>query len=87
MLCPKVKCLYTVGEAKVLICLTHRNTRHGKIVSTIRKLPPGCKLKLLQNVFHRQVSTIWSECDEELNLAFNVKAVIFSVFVSLSLKC
>ena len=67
-------------------------TRHGKIVSKIRKLPSGCRSPLLKHVVshRRQVLMILNKKDEELNLVFNVKVEDFDyvVFVnSGTLKC
>lgn len=67
-------------------------SRHGKIVSPIRKLPSGCKSPLLKHVVshRRQVYMILNKKDEELNLVLNLKVDEFDyvIFVnSGSLKC
>ena len=67
-------------------------SRHGKIVSPIRKLPSGCKSLLLKHVVsHRQqVHMILNKKDEELNLVFNLKADKSEYIVSVTsgtLKC
>ncbi|KAI3365031.1 hypothetical protein L3Q82_010082, partial [Scortum barcoo] len=65
--------------------------RHGKIVSSVRKLPSGCKSPLLRHVVshRRQVQMILNK-KEELSLVFNLRVDDFEyvVFVtSGTLKC
>ena len=67
-------------------------SRHGKVVSAIRKLPSGFKSPLMRHVvgYRRQVHMILNKKDEELNLVFSIKVNDFSyaVFVnSGTLKC
>ena len=58
-------------------------SRHGKLVSPIRKLPSGCKSPLLKHVVshRRQVSMILNNRDVDLSLAFKVKVDDFEYIV------
>ena len=67
-------------------------SRHGKIVSAIRKLPSGFKSPLMRHVvgYRRHVLMILNKKDAELNLVFSIKVNDFdyAVFVnSGTLKC
>ena len=67
-------------------------SRHGKVVSAIRKLPSGFKSPLMKHVvgYRRQVQMILNKKDAELNLVFSIKVDDFdyAVFVnSGTLKC
>ena len=67
-------------------------SRHGKVVSAIRKLPSGFKSPLMRHVvgYRRQVHMILNKKDAELNLVFSIKVNDFdyAVFVnSGTLKC
>ena len=67
-------------------------SRHGKVVSAIRKLPSGFKSPLMRHVvgYRRQVHMILNKKDAELNLVFSIKVDDFdyAVFVnSGTLKC
>ncbi|KAM3835935.1 ceramide synthase 2-like [Diretmus argenteus] len=55
--------------------LSRELSRHGKIVSPIKKILSGCKPPLLKHVVshRRQLYMILSNRDEELNLRFHVK--------------
>ena len=52
--------------------LVRELSRHGKIMSPIRKLPSGCKSPLLRHVVshRRQVHMILNKKDSELSLVF-----------------
>ena len=72
--------------------LARELSRHGKIVSAIRKLPSGCKSPLLRHVVshRRQVHMILNNKDCDLSLVFKFKVDDFeyAVFVnSGTLKC
>ena len=72
--------------------LVRELSRHGKIVSPIRKLPSGCKSPLLRHVVshRRQVHMILNKKDSELSLVFQLRVDDFdyAVFVnSGTLKC
>ena len=67
-------------------------SKHGKIVSAIRKLPSGFKSPLMRHVvgYRRHVLMILNKKDAELNLVFSIKVNDFdyAVFVnSGTLKC
>lgn len=55
--------------------LVRELSRHGKIVSAIRKLPSGCKSPQLKHVVshRRQVLMILNKKDEDLNFVLNVR--------------
>ena len=72
--------------------LVRELSRHGKIMSPIRKLPSGCKSPLLRHVVshRRQVHMILNKKDSELSLVFQLRVDDFdyAVFVnSGTLKC
>ncbi|KAI2645684.1 Transposon TX1 uncharacterized 82 kDa protein [Labeo rohita] len=67
-------------------------SRHGKIVSQLRKVPLGCKSPLLKHVvsFRRQVFMVLKSEMEELNVAFKFKIDGFDYVVfasSETMKC
>ncbi|XP_047464561.1 uncharacterized protein LOC125022186 [Mugil cephalus] len=72
--------------------LSRELSRHGKVVSPIKKILSGCRSQLLKNVVshRRQLYMILNNRDEELNLVFRVKVddydyVIFAT--SSVMKC
>ncbi|KAM4579169.1 uncharacterized protein V3H82_008444 [Fundulus diaphanus] len=67
-------------------------SRHGKLVSPIRKILSGCKSPLLKHVVshRRQLYMILNKRDEELNLCFKVKIDDFDYVLfatSSNMKC
>ena len=72
--------------------LSRELSRHGKIVSPIRKILSGCKSPLLKHVVshRRQLYMILNKRDEELNLRFLIKVDDYEyvIFASSSvMKC
>jgi len=68
-------------------------SRHGKIVSPIKKIPLGCKSPLVKHLvsFRRQVFMILKDGEDELDLVFKFKIEGFdyTVFASsdTTIKC
>ncbi len=72
--------------------LTREFSRHGKIVSQIRKVPSGCKSPQLKHVVshRRQLHLILNNRNEELSLVFKLKVDDFDYVIfatSDSMKC
>ncbi|KAM9738114.1 uncharacterized protein ACNS7B_013564 [Menidia menidia] len=67
-------------------------SRHGKVVSPLKKVPTGCKSPLLKHVVshRRQLFMILNRKDEELNLRFRVRIDEFDYVLfatSSNMKC
>ncbi|XP_043980130.1 carboxypeptidase A4 isoform X2 [Gambusia affinis] len=67
-------------------------SRHGKVVSPLKKVPTGCKSPLLKHVVshRRQLFMILNRKDEELNLRFHVRIDDFDYVLfatSSGMKC
>jgi len=72
--------------------LVRELSRHGKVVSPVKKILSGCKSPLLKHVVshRRQLFMILNKRDEELNLRFRVKIDDFDYILfatSSTMKC